>query len=187
MDGLTWDGPPQRGQRDLIIPLSVFGDPAWTIQRFNWDTDVVACRIARQQYVNALNPDLQPFISRGGKLIQYHGWADPQIAPANTTDYYNRVVERLAVEVEYTATIDVYGAGDGHCARRRGTEHFDMVIALERWVEAGLAPDSIIATISRSTANLDQSRPLCPHPEVAVYDGTGSTDDAANFACRLEK
>jgi feruloyl esterase len=28
-----------------------------------------------------------------------------------------------------------------------------------------------------------RTRPLCPYPQVARWSGTGSTDDAANFAC----
>ena len=164
----------------------VFGDPAWTIQRFNWDTDLVLAESRDNNTVNALNPDLRPFISRGGKLIQYHGWADPQIAPANTTDYYNRVVERIGGRNQLHGNYRLYMApGVGHCRGGEGPNTFDMVIALERWVEAGLAPNAIVATIARPTANLDRSRPLCPYPEVAVYKGTGSTDDAANFACRL--
>ena len=74
--------------------------------------------------------------------------------------------------------------GMGHCSGGEGPNTFDMVSALEQWVEAGKAPDQIVATITRPTAMLDRSRPLCPYPQVAVYKGTGSTDDAANFACR---
>jgi feruloyl esterase len=55
--------------------------------------------------------------------------------------------------------------------------------ALENWVEAGVAPDRIIA--SHSTGGVvDRTRPLCPYPQEARYVGTGSIDDAANFVCR---
>ena len=164
----------------------VFGDPDWTIQKFNWDTDIVLAESRDNNTVNALNPDLRPFFSRGGKLIQYHGWADPQIAPANTTQYYNRVVELIGGRNLVHGSYRLYMApGMGHCRGGEGPNRFDMVVALERWVEAGLAPNSIVATISRPAANLEQSRPLCPYPEVAVYTGSGSTDEAANFSCRL--
>jgi feruloyl esterase len=76
--------------------------------------------------------------------------------------------------------------GMGHCSGGEGPNTFDMLTALERWVEGGIAPDQITASITRPTANLDRSRPLCPYPQVAVYKGTGSTDDASNFACRVQ-
>jgi feruloyl esterase len=54
---------------------------------------------------------------------------------------------------------------------------------LERWVEQGIPPKSILA--SHKTAGVvDRTRPVCPYPKHAVYTGSGSTDDAANFRCR---
>jgi Tannase and feruloyl esterase. len=72
--------------------------------------------------------------------------------------------------------------GMGHCSGGEGPNTFDVVSALERWVEQGQPPDRIVA--SHSTNNVvDRTRPLCPYPQVAAYKGTGSTDDAANFVC----
>jgi feruloyl esterase len=73
----------------------------------------------------------------------------------------------------------------GHCSGGDGPNTFDMLTAIERWVEADLAPDQVTASIIRPTALLDRSRPLCPYPEVAAYTGSGSTDDSTNFTCRL--
>ncbi len=66
----------------------------------------------------------------------------------------------------------------------------DIVTALERWVEQGAAPERLIA-VTRKVASdpaseVVRSRPLCPYPLVAAYKGTGSTDDAANFACAAQ-
>ncbi len=55
---------------------------------------------------------------------------------------------------------------------------------LERWVENGRAPDQILASHALGTIGM-RSRPLCPYPELAIYNGSGSTDDARNFECRL--
>jgi feruloyl esterase len=73
--------------------------------------------------------------------------------------------------------------GMAHCRGGDGTDRFDVISAMEQWVEKGKAPDSILA--SRYAGDkVDRTRPLCPYPQVAVYRGTGSTDDAANFACK---
>lgn len=71
-----------------------------------------------------------------------------------------------------------------HCGQGPGPNSFDMLTALDNWVEKGIAPDHIVA--SHSTRGVvDRTRPLCVYPKVAVHNGRGSTDDAANFACRL--
>lgn len=164
----------------------VFRDPSWVVQKFNFETDIVLAE-ERNEDINALDPNLKPFISGGGKLISYHGWGDPQIAPAAATQYYESVVQKLGGRDKVDGSYRLFMApGMGHCRGGNGPNTFDMVTALEQWVEKGVAPDQITATISRPAAMVDRSRPLCPYPQVAVYKGTGSTDEAANFACRLQ-
>jgi feruloyl esterase len=70
----------------------------------------------------------------------------------------------------------------GHCGGGEGPNTFDMVSALESWVEQGKAPDAIVASRSAGGA-VERTRPLCPYPQVATYKGSGSTNDAANFTC----
>ena len=57
--------------------------------------------------------------------------------------------------------------------------------SLERWREAGIAPDQLLASHVTDT-RVDMTRPLCPYPQVATYKGAGSTNDAASFACRVK-
>jgi feruloyl esterase len=73
--------------------------------------------------------------------------------------------------------------GMTHCAGGDGTSSFDMLKALEQWVEQGQAPSRIVAS-RFANEKLVRTRPLCPYPQIARYSGSGSTDDAANFACQ---
>ena len=74
--------------------------------------------------------------------------------------------------------------GMGHCGGGDGaTDHFDMIAALDRWVDKAQAPAQILAT-HVDNGMVTRSRPLCPYPQTAAYKGAGSTDDAANFVCK---
>jgi feruloyl esterase len=161
----------------------VFKDPRWDIEKFNVDTDIAHADKADNDTINALDPDLGAFISRGGRLIQYHGWSDPQISPSTSTAYYRRVLSALAGKADVAASHRLFMApGMGHCGGGEGPNTFDMLAALERWVEQRQPPDQIPAAHS-TNGRVDRTRPLCPYPRVAVYRGSGSTDEAANFVC----
>jgi feruloyl esterase len=162
----------------------VFNDAAWDIQKFNFDSDIVRAEETDGNTINALDPDLKPFIEGGGKLIQYHGWSDPQIAPGNSTQYYARVLDAVGGATTVQNSYRLFMApGMGHCGGGEGPNTFDMVGALEQWVEHGKAPDRIVASHS-TNGIVDRTRPLCPYPQIAVYKGTGNTDEAANFDCK---
>jgi feruloyl esterase len=162
----------------------VFGDPGWTAQRFDFDADIVRAEARDRNTINALDPDLRPFIRSGGRLIQYHGWSDPQISPLNSVQYYTRVIEALGGADKVHGSYRLFMApGMGHCGGGEGPNTFDMLAALERWVEEGVAPDAVLASRVTNGA-VTRTRPLCPYPQVATYTRTGSIDDAASFACR---
>jgi feruloyl esterase len=162
----------------------VFKDPTWNIEKFNFETDIVRAEETDADTLNALSPNLKAFFDRGGKLLQYHGWSDPQISPGNSVQYYQRVADANGGVARVQASHRLFMApGMAHCGGGEGPNTFDMVATLEQWVEKKQAPNQIIASRTRD-GKVDRTRPLCPYPQVAAYKGTGSTDEAANFVCR---
>jgi feruloyl esterase len=127
--------------------------------------------------------NLQPFLGHG-KLLLYHGWADQNITPLATINYYNGVAEKLGGTKNTMDSMRLFMVpGMGHCRGGEGPDTFDVVGAMEQWVEKGKAPENMIAS-HNTQGKVDRTRPLCPYPQVAKYKGTGSTDDAANFVCK---
>jgi feruloyl esterase len=179
----TMGGPRPFGIGVDFFKYVVFENPNWDYRNFHFDRDVDRAQKAAGT-LNAMNPNLKAFLGRGGKLIQYHGWNDPQIAPGFSVGYYRSVLEALggAGQVQGSARLFMV-PGMAHCGGGEGASRFDMLSALERWVEQGEAPGRIAASRVRDGKE-DRTRPLCPYPQVAVYQGTGSVDDAANFACQ---
>ena len=172
--------------------LLVFRNPAWNYLTFNPAADEALAEKKISAAMNSVDPNLRPFFAHEGKLIQYHGWADPGIPPRSSIDYYKSVLNALESEkkvpgVEAKKVQDSYRLfmvpGMGHCTGGDGTSTFDMVRALDHWVVQGEAPDQIPAYKIVNGAVV-RTRPLCPWPQTAVYKGTGSTDEAANFSCQ---
>jgi feruloyl esterase len=161
----------------------VFKDPNWDWKTFNFDSDVVKGDLPENLVMNATDPNMKAFFARGGKLLLYHGWSDPNVPAVNTIKYYQSVVDYMGGVSNTSSSMRLFMApGMGHCGGGNGPDVFDKVAALERWVEQGKAPDVFIASHS-TNGKVDRTRPLCPYPQVARYKGTGSIDDAANFVC----
>jgi feruloyl esterase len=162
----------------------VFKDPNWDWRTFDLTRDLARANQVDNGTINAINPDLGKFAGHGGKLLMYHGWSDPLVAPRASVNYYMSVVKKMGGPEQTSNWVRLFMApGMGHCGGGEGPNTFDMLTALEQWVEKGQAPAQIIASHSTSGA-VDRTRPLCPYPQVATYAGSGSIDQAANFACR---
>jgi feruloyl esterase len=178
----------------FAIPIShykwlVFADPNWDWKTFDFsDPDDYQAHLKAEAkfapILNATNPDLRAFRDRGGKLLQWHGWNDQLIAPQNSIDYYESVRSFSGGGTDIQSFFRLFMVpGMAHCAGGTGTNTFDMQAALEQWVERGVAPDQVIATRLIGGGIVDRARPLCVYPKVAVYKGSGDTNDAANFTC----
>jgi feruloyl esterase len=157
----------------------LLGDPNFDMSKFDPDTDVP--KVLNSDFGKAYdadNPDIAAFIKHGGKLLMWHGFYDPGPSPVGTVAYYDRVQK---------ATPGAAGAvklfllpGVFHCGSGPGPDQADWLDALDKWVQTGEAPQSILAT----KRNAKISRPLCPYPALPHYSGSGDADDAKNFVCR---
>jgi feruloyl esterase len=167
-----------------MYQFMVFNDPKWDYKTLNFDNDMARVAKIEAGNINAMDPNLKPFFARGGKLIQYHGWADPQIPAGASVDYYESVLKANGGVNTVKQNHRLFMVpGMNHCGGGEGPSSFDMLAALEQWVEQRKAPDFIPA--AHLTNNKpDRTRILCPYPQVASYKGSGDPNDAANFACK---
>jgi feruloyl esterase len=139
---------------------------------------------ATLQMFSPTDPNLSRLRVRGGKLLLYHGWADPAISAYGTVRYYESVVQQAGGTAKSGDFVRLFMApGMHHCqGNGPGPNTFDALTALENWVERGVAPTRIVASHSTNGV-VDRTRPLCAYPMVARYTGTGSIDAAENFRC----
>jgi feruloyl esterase len=153
-------------------------DPNYNWRRVKFPDDLPRLRVMTE-ILSPLNPDLRPYMNRRGKMIVYHGWSDPGISAFGTVDYYDKVVKTVGGQQKADEFLRLFLVpGMHHCSGGPGPNTFDMLTVLEDWVERGVAPSRVVATHASG-----RSRPLCPHPQVARYSGSGSIEDAANFRC----
>jgi feruloyl esterase len=187
----------------------VFG-ANWNWQTFDFDYDVAKVDHVLGPIANANSVDLNTFRAHGGKFLAYHGWADDLVPTQDHIDYFLRLAASLQTSPGDTASgikaaqtfLRLFLApGQGHClATGPGPNVFggadnpggpadaahNVLLALQAWVEQGIAPTKVIATkyVNDDPAmGVKMTRPLCVFPQIARYKGTGSTNDAANFTC----
>jgi len=186
------------------IPIShfrwiVFADSTWDWRTFDF-SDSKSYETVRQAearlapIMNATDPDLREFRRRGGKLIQWHGWADHVIAAENSINYYNSVLSffnrtsksrdqtRRDVQSFYRLFM-VPGLSHRPPNASPASIAFDMQTALEDWVERGHPPERVVATYPTNGVGTHRTHPLCPYPAIAVYTGKGDVGDAASYSC----
>lgn len=158
-------------------------DPNFDWRTFNFDTDPQRMETMHDILDASYDEDLHNFQDAGGKLIIYQGWSDVAATPFRTIQYYDRLhANQGRRQLEDSARLFMV-PGMHHCVGGEGTTKFDALTALEQWVEEGQAPSSILAAHTTGSPGTNRTRPLCPFPQHAVYQGTGSIDDAANFVC----
>jgi feruloyl esterase len=185
--GLAFSGRPPLGfafadgyLRYLSFPED---DPNFDLRTFSFERHGSKLQASIEAF-SPTNPDLAPFRKAGGKLVVVHGWSDPGLSAAATIAYYDEVVKAAGGRQQSDQFVKLFMApGMHHCpGNGPGPNTFDMLTALEQWVEDGVAPSRVIA--SHATRGVvDRTRPLCAYPQVARYVGRGNVDAAENFRC----
>ena len=191
--------------QDIFMRQFIFGPNFDSTKDFSFERHLAALKPLAAAQDNA-DPDLSKFKARGGKLILYHGWADHSITPIRTIQYYAEVIRTMGEDqkpgqedaYEVTDFVRLFMApGMHHCANGPGPNVFgganhglpptmdaqhDIVMALDRWVEDGVAPEKIIAS-HLTEGRVDRTLPLCPYPQAPVFNGSGDAKMAENYHC----
>jgi hypothetical protein len=165
--------------RDTLRNFAITpADPALDPLRFDFDRDM-----ARTTETAAINDAVGTlhtvFAGRGGKMIVYHGLSDQAMATGALTDWYDQLTPRDSAGPQAWARLFLV-PGMTHCGGGQSTDEFDMLTAIQAWVEKSQAPERIVAS---GKAFPGKTRPLCPYPKVARFE-RGNADDQRSFTCR---
>lgn len=200
-----------------FLAYVAFSDPDYLSKEkyltFNFGTDyetISQKKIAGQTLEAVFDTstrDMDPIKAEGGKVIQYHGWEDPNIPSLEAVNFYKEVVadeakrHHLSEQQALAETEKFYRLfmvpGMGHCGGGAGPNNFgqnppavkanpevDVLSALETWVDGGVAPEEFIGShLDPKTHAVDMTRPVCPYPKTPVWNGSGNANEAGSFTC----
>jgi feruloyl esterase len=167
---------------------AVFRSAFWNWRDLELAADYPQAMATVGWMLDATASDLSAFRDNGGKLLLYHGWSDSNNSPEATIEWYESVEASLArAPNPRSIATDAFARlfmvpGMAHCRGGTGTDRFDAQRAIEDWVERGIAPDRIEAARVENGETV-RTRPLCPYPLVARYQGSGDTDRTGSFRC----
>ncbi|VIO80591.1 tannase/feruloyl esterase family alpha/beta hydrolase [Bradyrhizobium ivorense] len=181
-----------------------FGYPSSLVNFANFDFhhDIKKVDDVLADVLNATSTDLSEFRGHGGKLLMYHGWADPLIPSQSSINYFNALVGNEGRGVQQAGFFPGGGGnpalrqtqsyarlfmvpGMYHCSGGPGPNTFDALTPLMTWVETGTPPETILATkfVADTPPAVQMTRPLCVFPKVPKYNGSGNANSAASFTC----
>ena len=162
----------------------VFANPDYDLKHLNFDSDIATADAKAGPIFNSYSPDLSAFRARGGKLIQYHGWADPAIPALDSVDYFRLVQKTMGNTGNFYRLF--MAPGMLHCGGGPGPNVLATLPAITEWVEQNRAPEALIATKFKNNdaaAGVERTRPLCPFPGRAEMMAKGDKAKAESFRC----
>jgi feruloyl esterase len=181
---LAKEGPTRQFQYgETFFRYMAFGraNPAYDFRTLDFDKNP-ARMSAIGAMLDATNPDLSAFKTRGGKIVMYFGWADTALTPYMGIGYYEQVMQKVGPATKDFMRLFLV-PGMFHCRGGIGVDRIDALTPLLNWVEGGTAPERIVGARMEG-GKVVRTRPLCPYPQTARYNGSGSLDDAASFSCQ---
>jgi hypothetical protein len=124
---------------------------------------------------DATDPNLSTFEKAGGKIIIWQGFEDPAINPFGTINYYKGVVQDaggFAASQQFSRLYEI--PGGYHCLGGGAPSvSVDLLDPLFSWVEKGVAPGMITASLTSPTPTLT-SIPVSPMNPLTPVTVTGS-------------
>ena len=203
----TWKFVNSIGPRDAIALAFVFQTPPASTAvvtgqgntlvdyalGFDVDRDLAKVTPALE-FMAPPDPLMRRFVARGGKLMVFHGAADPVFSALDSIRWYEDFGATHGAAARQHARLYIV-PGMNHSRGGPATDQVDMVDALVAWVEHGSAPEALVARARGAGSAVPnpevpaswapgRTRPLCPWPQVARYRGAGNVDDAASFSCQ---
>lgn len=176
--------------------LLVFGDrPDWDWKTFDYTRDLAAARAYGAHILDVPQDGLKAFFARGGKLLLSHGWTDGLIPANNALRFHGGLLPTLSQSQQASQYRLFMVPGMDHCGGGEGASSFDTLGTIDEWATTGKAPNMIVATRAASggaggppgapaaPAREAISRPLCPYPQYARYNGSGDPASASSFSC----
>ena len=152
-------------------------DPSFDSMRFDFDRDIARVRETSKQ--NDADATFLTTFAQRGKLLLYHGLSDQGLSPLDTVAWYDRLASSTGGRTQDWARLYLV-PGMTHCAGGTATDEFDVLAVIRDWVERGDAPDRIVA---KGKSFPGVTRPLCPYPKVARYQGGDPASDES-FICK---
>lgn len=187
---------------DTFMRWIVFGPQFDSVRDFDFDKSPAAL-VKFEKDQDAGSADLSAFQKHGGKLILYNGWADHSTPPTRAVEYFEQLRQKTPNRDDFVRLFMFPGlyhcnggpgpntfGGLGQKGYKRNDPDSDIIGALDRWVESGIAPSKLLATKFKDDDpqhGVARTRPACPYPQMATYKGSGSVDEALNFVCAMPK
>jgi feruloyl esterase len=163
-----------------IFKYLVFNNPDWDYSTYDFSNFAAQTRLAAS-YLDATNANLDGLKARKGKLIIWHGWADPALPPQATVNYYRQVQARDPNAGAYCRLFMVPGCL--HCGGGPGASEVDWLSVMVDWVEHGNPPERVVASKSEG-GKIEMTRPLFRYPTTAIYKGSGDPKSAESFVAK---
>jgi hypothetical protein len=177
--------------RDLGLRAIMFGDPAFSFAAFEPGRDGPKARSGKYAKIyEADDPNLKPFLGKGGKLILWHGFYDPGPSPLGTVAYDQRMKAATGALAGSNSRMFL-APGVLHCQGGPGPSQIDWLGDLDTWIKTGTAPEKVTARTPPARPGAPAPapakmmvRPVCAYPAKARWDGKGDPNAEASFSCK---